>query len=135
MQKIKQLKLTKSPGIESISCMLELIGCLPILHTHLLEEVTWLRDLLNSTKEEVREIASVLYGTMAAHGLNDDQFQDAMKDLRNSTTNDKYPEVQHGSILAMANAVERRITIKKISFDNITTWDTYKTTVYVLSKF
>lgn len=115
--------------------MSELIGCLPILHTYLANEITWIKDLLNSTKEEIRESASMLYGVLVAHNQTDDQFQQTINDLKRSTTNDKYPEIQHGSILGIANAIERRITIKKVNFENINSWDLYKTSLSLLCKY
>lgn len=113
-------------------CLLELVGCHPVLHTFLVDDVSWIKDMLNSGKEEVREFASVLYGILVAHVLDDNKFDSALKDLINATKNDKYLETQHGSLLGIANAMERRITIKKISYDNITDSEIYKTTVDVI---
>lgn len=115
---------------------MEIVGCVPASHKLLLNDLKWIRELINSTKEEIREFASLLYGIIIAHGLpDDDKFEETVKDLITGTENNKYLETQHGCLLGVANGVERRITIKQIQFDNVLNLEIYKNSVVVISKF
>ncbi|KAK5644780.1 hypothetical protein RI129_006080 [Pyrocoelia pectoralis] len=113
---VRQLYLA-NPTFEPLCCMLEVIGCVPKLASTLKNHLNWVRDLLNSTKEEVREVTSVLYGFLINEILTPKEFQDAVNYLI-SQTNSTMLEAQHGAILGIAYALERKImTLKSNSCD------------------
>lgn len=97
--------------------MLEVVGCVPELHTVLLKNIQWLRDLLNSLNETVRELAALLYAIVINQAYNDKDFEEVINYL-NMQCNCKSLEIQHGSILAIGNCVERRIMLKKYEYQN-----------------
>lgn len=114
--------------------MLEAIGCVPDLHTFLLENVTWIRDLLTSTKEEIREQAAVLYAVIADKAFDEKNFETAINYLV-SQTNSKSLEAQHGAILGIGNCMERKITTKKVASENVYDWELLKTSFSAISTY
>lgn len=123
MHEKKYLRLI--PAIEPLSCMLEVVGCVPTLHTVFSDHLTWLRDLLNSTKEEVREQAAVLYAVVISRALDDRGFEGAI-DYLISQTGTKSLEAQHGAILGIGNCMERKIIAKRAACENIRDWHLHK---------
>lgn len=88
--------------------MLEVVGCVPNLYTVFSDHINWLRDLLSSTKEEVREQAAVLYAVIINRALDEKNFESAVEYLV-SQTNNKSLEAQHGAVLGIGNCMERKI--------------------------
>lgn len=80
--------------------MVEIIGCVPQLNSVFFKDTQGVRDLLNSTKEEVREYASTLYSLV----LTSSEFESAINYLLKQTEN-KNLEAQHGAILALGTCV------------------------------
>lgn len=104
--------LIVQPNVDSLCCMIELIGCLAPLHTILAKDMQWSRDLLGNTKEEIREHASLLHGLMLSETLSDDEFDKALGNLIQQTEH-KMLETQHGNILALGAALNARLLSKK----------------------
>nr|XP_022915862.1 proteasome-associated protein ECM29 homolog isoform X1 [Onthophagus taurus] len=129
---VKQLMMA-NPSVESICCMSEIIGCVPNLYKSLSNDINWLRDLLNSVKEEVREQVALLYAVTINPALNDDDFNKALEYLIKQT-NSKNLESQHGALLAIGNCLERRIMTQKEK-RNVQQWEVFKTCVNTLVTF
>ncbi|KAK9746868.1 Proteasome stabiliser [Popillia japonica] len=108
---IKQL-MVAHPGIESICCMLEVVGCVPQVYTVLAKDLNWLRDLMNSLKEEIREQAAALYAVMLNYGTSEKEFDEAIDFLLKQATS-KNLESQHGALLGIGNCMERRMMSKE----------------------
>lgn len=126
------------PGIVPISCLLEVVGCIPdLLYSDYVDRLNWFKGFLGSTKEEIREHASVLYGILTAYALNNNDFDQMINELVDNAKSSKNLENQHGSMLALANSLERRISIRKnknelqgVGID----WTCYKNAVELLCK-
>ncbi|XP_018321144.1 proteasome adapter and scaffold protein ECM29 [Agrilus planipennis] len=129
---IRQL-LIANIAIEPLSCMVEIIGCLPQLHKILLYERQWIRDQLNSTKEEIRDSISILYAIIVNESFDDDKFEEELNFFV-SQTSSKNLEVQHGAILALSNLLERRITTKRTPKD-LLKWELFKESVQKIVHF
>ncbi|XP_069674508.1 proteasome adapter and scaffold protein ECM29 isoform X2 [Periplaneta americana] len=110
---IQQL-LTASPSIIPLTCLLEVVGSIPdLLAVKFIDKLSWLKGLLFSAKEEMREASALLYGIIIAHGLDDSAYDDAVQDLINSVKGKSPLEAQHGCLLASAYALERKMSIMK----------------------
>lgn len=121
-------------AIEPLCCMVEIIGCVPKLSSSLMNNIDWIRDLMNSTKEEIREFASVLYAVVINEVLSEKDFENAINHLVTRTTN-KNLEAQHGAIFGIANAMERRIMIKRSNCNDFSNWELFKNCVNTLGNF
>lgn len=126
--------ITLIPAIEPLSCMLEVIGCVPALHTVFSDHLNWLRDLLNSTKEEIREQAAVLYAVVTNKALDAKSFETAIEYLISQTAN-KNLEAQHGAILGIGNCMERRIITKRADSESIRNWHLHKISFAAVTPF
>lgn len=82
------------------------------MHVFLKEKLPWFKDLLSSTKEEIREQASVLYAIIANQALDQKQFEELLIHFFNQA-NGKNLEAQHGAILGIANCLERKLMENK----------------------
>ncbi|CAH0555694.1 unnamed protein product [Brassicogethes aeneus] len=123
--------LVAQPSIDPLCCMAELVGCVPILHKILLKDLPWLRDLLSNTKEEVRELAALLYGLVLSGCASDSEFDAALRSLLTQTGH-KMLENQHGSLLAIGAALNSKIFEKN---RNVKDWDLLKECVNKLIEF
>lgn len=114
--------------------MLEVLGCVPSLHTIFSNAMNWLKDLLTSTKEEVREQGAVLYALIKNTATDETQFKDSIEYLI-SQTKSKNLEAQHGAILAIGHCLERRIMAKRIACENIHDFQLHRLSVSALIPF
>lgn len=114
--------------------MLEVVGCVPTLYTVFNDHLNWLRDLLNSTKEEVREHAAVLYAVVINQAFDEKKFESAIQHLISQTGN-KNLEAQHGAILGIGNCMERKIVTKRTASENICNWQLHKISFSTLTPF
>lgn len=87
--------------------MIELVGCLPTLYTHITKDLKWIKDQLSFAKDDVRECAALLYGIVLSLSASDSEFEEAIKKLIAETSN-KNLETQHGSILAIGICLEMK---------------------------
>ena len=113
-------------AMEPLSCMVEIVGCVPQLRSFVSKDLQWIRDQLNSTKEEVREYASVLYSLVLSSSTTD--FDGAISYLFKQTEG-KNLESQHGAILGIGTCLETKMADGPISRD------TYKKSVTTLAAF
>ncbi|RZC32274.1 proteasome-associated protein ECM29 -like [Asbolus verrucosus] len=79
-----------------------------LLNSFISKDIQWIRDQLNSTKEEVREYASVLYALVLSK-FDVKEFDSAIHYLLKQTEN-KNLEAQHGAILGTGTCLEYKIT-------------------------
>lgn len=114
--------------------MLEVVGCVPSLHTVFSDHLNWLRDILNSTKEEVREQGAVLYAVVINKALDEKRFETAIEYLISQTKN-KSLEAQHGAILGIGNCMERKIITKRTASENIRDWQLHKISFSAITPF
>ncbi|XP_065156025.1 proteasome adapter and scaffold protein ECM29-like [Atheta coriaria] len=109
---LRQLVMTNQ-AVEPLSCLVEVVGCLPELQTDLELDLTKVRDLLLSTKEETREHAAILYGILINEAVDKEkEFDEVLEYLLKLTAN-KSVEAQNGGILSLGCCLERRLMTKK----------------------
>ncbi|XP_071444179.1 proteasome adapter and scaffold protein ECM29-like [Hetaerina americana] len=105
--------LSHRPELGALCCLLDLVGSLPEqFASKLSSDLKWLKGILVSTSEDMREIASIIYGMVVAHGLDDANFEENMTFLLRQVSK-KNVEAQHGYILAICYCLERRLQVKK----------------------
>ncbi|XP_066994237.2 proteasome adapter and scaffold protein ECM29 isoform X2 [Anabrus simplex] len=124
---VEQLVMAQA-SVLPLSALLEAVGSAPdLLAARFSQKIVWLKSLLLSTKEKVREAAAQLYGTVVAHGLGDKEFDEAVSDLIDCVKG-KTLETQHGCVLALAHALERRIILlkKKGDTEKVVGWPAYQ---------
>ncbi|KAK7866865.1 hypothetical protein R5R35_006031 [Gryllus longicercus] len=133
LQLIQQLVSANASAVP-LACLLEAVGSAPeLLASRFTEKLSWLRGYLTSAKEKMREASAQMYGIVIAHGLNDQQFDSSVKELIASIKG-KNLEAQHGCILALAHALERRVTLLKNEekTDKLLSWPAYKEGVHTI---
>lgn len=80
------------------------------------EDLTWLRNLLASTKVDVRQLVAQIYGIITAQLPNND-FEARISEIMNIVEK-KNVEAQHGSLLALTYMMERRLTFSRDHMNN-----------------
>ncbi|KAK4875583.1 hypothetical protein RN001_012005 [Aquatica leii] len=130
---VRQLFIA-NPVIEPLCYMVEIIGCVPKLASSVIDKINWIRDLLNSAKEEIREIASLLYALIINEVLSEKEFEAAVNYLI-SQTKHKTLEIQHGVIFGLGYTFERRIMAKQPTVLDFTNNDLFKSCVENIVSF
>lgn len=110
-------------ALEPLCCMIELVGCLPALHTHLSKDLKWIKDQLSHAREEIRDYAALLYGIILSLSTTETEFEAAIRTLISDTSNKSY-ETQHGSIIAVGHSLgmiglNRKIDVKQLDLVRI----------------
>ncbi|XP_063216942.1 proteasome adapter and scaffold protein ECM29 isoform X2 [Bacillus rossius redtenbacheri] len=101
--------LGAGPTAAPVAALLEAIGCVPErLAARFSTHLPLLKGFFSSTKESIRPLCSSLYGIIAAHGLGENEFEENIGNLLQELST-KSVEVQHGSVLAVAHALERKL--------------------------
>jgi len=119
--------LSANAGMQPALALLQGIGCIPMEMAHRYEKkLGWLKNLLNNTKEDLRETVAAIYGLVAAY-LNKGDFEKAVRELYRSLK-EKTLEYQHGVLLALGYSFGRKILCDRIkepkkSFNE---WKVYK---------
>lgn len=114
--------------------MLEVVGSVPQYITRIYEkQSSWLRNLLTSTKPEVRQLAAKVYGVIAAPlPIND--FGTQISEIT-AITNKKNLEPQHGGLLALTYMMERRLLILRKNMNESFNWDLYINVVKMICMY
>ncbi|CAG9821950.1 unnamed protein product [Phaedon cochleariae] len=97
-------------------------------------DISWIKDQLSSTKEDVREYSAILYAAILTHSVTDNEFEVAIKDLL-TQANSKNLESQHGALLAVGHCLENKISVRKAAGQKVDNWSLVKVSVEVLSPF
>lgn len=108
-----------------MTAFLEVVGTIPLETTSRYQsELPWLRNLLTSTKEEIRELAAKIYGVVAAH-IPSGEFEKQVAEMINVTRN-KMLETQHGAILALSYMMERKLMLRRNeNRSELLKWESY----------
>ncbi|KAG5880535.1 hypothetical protein JTB14_026768 [Gonioctena quinquepunctata] len=77
--------MVANPGPEPLCCMVELVGCLPSLHQYITKDISWIKDQLSSTKEQVREYSAILYSLILTFSADNSEFEKAVMALVSQT--------------------------------------------------
>ncbi|XP_019760174.1 proteasome adapter and scaffold protein ECM29 [Dendroctonus ponderosae] len=105
--------LLAQPGAESLSCLIELLGCVPNLHTLITDaNMLWMQAQLGNLKEDIRGYVAVLYALVLPLKGNSENFDGAVRGLIEHTAKN-HLETQHGALLAIGNCLEMQTLYKK----------------------
>ncbi|XP_046742819.1 proteasome adapter and scaffold protein ECM29 [Diprion similis] len=112
-------------GLVPLTAFLEVVGTIPVETTSRYEnELPWLRNLLTSTKEDIRELGAKIYGVVAAH-IPSREFEKQVAEIIGATRN-KMLETQHGAILALSHMMERKLMLRRNENKNeLLNWNSY----------
>uniref|UniRef100_A0A3Q3RQQ8 Ecm29 proteasome adaptor and scaffold n=1 Tax=Mastacembelus armatus TaxID=205130 RepID=A0A3Q3RQQ8_9TELE len=112
MDLLQQL-LSAVGGISVMYCLLEVVSVCPEkLASRFAEKIDWLKSLMNTNKEDMRELAAQLYAVVVSTMTGND-LQTAVHNLVKITKDNHSPETQHGAILALGYMVGRYMSKKK----------------------
>lgn len=111
--------------------MVELVGCLPAIHSQVSKDLSWIKDQISSVKEEIREYSALLYALVLASSVQDNEFESAMNTFI-SQVNSKNLEAQHGAILAIGICLEIKIMSYKIQNKPFDHWNLVKNCIHAL---
>ncbi|XP_060528524.1 proteasome adapter and scaffold protein ECM29 [Cylas formicarius] len=104
--------LLANPALESFCSTIELVGSVPQLRL-MSNDLTWIRDQLSSTREELRECCAVLYALV----LPDSDLDIAVGSLLNQVTS-KSLEAQQGALLAVGSCLETHLLKSRRDISN-----------------
>ncbi|XP_050079558.1 proteasome-associated protein ECM29 homolog [Anopheles maculipalpis] len=99
-------------GISELTCLYDLVNGIP---DALVEEnrdlLLTLEGSLKETSEPTRVLIAMVYGVLVAYVSDDAEFDRQVRELQ--TLGSKSLETRHGSILAAAHAVHRKLLLKR----------------------
>ncbi|KAG7460501.1 proteasome adapter and scaffold ECM29 [Solea senegalensis] len=117
MDLLQQL-LSAVGGIPVMYCLLEVVSVCPEkLAPRFADKIDWIKSLMNTNKEDMRELAAQLYAVVVST-MKGNELQTAVQNLVKITKDNHSPETQHGAILALGYMVGRYMSKKKSS-DNM----------------
>ncbi|XP_053321854.1 proteasome adapter and scaffold protein ECM29 [Spea bombifrons] len=103
---IQQL-LTAGGGLPVMYCLLEVVSVYPQrLSATLIESTDWIKGLMVSNKEEMRELAAQLYAVVVST-MSGPELRCKLQSLIKSAKDNHNPEAQHGSLLALGYLIGR----------------------------
>uniref|UniRef100_A0A665TL13 Ecm29 proteasome adaptor and scaffold n=1 Tax=Echeneis naucrates TaxID=173247 RepID=A0A665TL13_ECHNA len=112
MDLLQQL-LSAVGGIPIMYCLLEVVSVCPEkLAPRFVDKIDWIKSLMNTNKEDMRELAAQLYAVVIST-MTGNELQKAVQNLIKITKDNHSPETQHGAILALGYMVGRHTSKKK----------------------
>lgn len=108
-----QQLLSAVGGIPVMYCLLEVVSVCPEkLAPRFVDKIDWIKSLMNTNKEDMRELAAQLYAVVVST-MTGNELQTAVHNLVKITKDNHSPETQHGAILALGYMVGRYMSNKK----------------------
>ncbi|KAM9769134.1 proteasome adapter and scaffold protein ECM29 [Menidia menidia] len=110
---LMQQLLSAVGGIPVMYCLLEVVSVCPEkLATRFADKIDWIKSLMNTNKEDMRELAAQLYAVVIST-MTGNELQTAVQNLVKITKDNHSPETQHGAILALGYMVGRNMSRKR----------------------
>nr|XP_054507567.1 proteasome adapter and scaffold protein ECM29 isoform X3 [Agelaius phoeniceus] len=101
-------------GLPVMYCLLEVVSVYPEkLAARFVDKMDWIKNLMNTNKEEMRELAALFYSVVLST-MSGDELRASLEQLIKMTKDSHSPEVQHGSLLALGFTVGRYLAKGKI---------------------
>ncbi|XP_059513619.1 proteasome adapter and scaffold protein ECM29 isoform X7 [Myotis daubentonii] len=101
-------------GLPVMYCLLEAVSVYPEkLATKFVDKTEWIKSLMNSSKEEMRELAALFYSVVVST-VSGNELKLMIEQLIKTTKNNHSPEIQHGSVLALGFTIGRYLAKKKM---------------------
>ncbi|XP_072162436.1 proteasome adapter and scaffold protein ECM29 isoform X3 [Bemisia tabaci] len=107
-----QRALETEVNFAPLFCLVECVGTIPeIIVPQLTIKLDLLETLFGHSREDIRENIALLYGPFTSYSLTDTEFDDRIFKICESSLDpaSKALEMQHGTMLAIATAIEWRI--------------------------
>ncbi|XP_068090418.1 proteasome adapter and scaffold protein ECM29 isoform X2 [Hyperolius riggenbachi] len=102
-----QLLASSSTGLQVMYCLLEVVSVYPQkLAPTLLEKIDWIKALVISKQEEMRELAAQLYAVVVST-LPGSEIKSKLENLIKTAKDPHNLEAQHGSILTLGYLIGR----------------------------
>ncbi|XP_040217375.1 proteasome adapter and scaffold protein ECM29 isoform X2 [Rana temporaria] len=121
---LMQQLLSSAGGLQVMYCLLEAVSVYPQkLATTLLDKVDWIKSLMISNKEEMRELAAQLYAVVVST-LPSSEIKSKLQNLIKSAKDVHNPEAQHGSILALGYLIWRYLDKCHLNKDELESMET-----------
>uniref|UniRef100_A0A8C6ZQU5 Ecm29 proteasome adaptor and scaffold n=1 Tax=Nothoprocta perdicaria TaxID=30464 RepID=A0A8C6ZQU5_NOTPE len=109
-----QQLLSAVGGLPVMYCLLEVVSVYPEkLAARFIDKMDWIKSLMNTNKEEMRELAALFYSVVLST-MSGDELRASVEQLIKMTKDNHSPEVQHGSLLALGFTVGRYLAKRKI---------------------
>nr|XP_049703179.1 proteasome adapter and scaffold protein ECM29 [Helicoverpa armigera] len=107
--------LNASPEIMPLSCFLDIVGCVPDkMSSKYTSLLPFLRNLFTtSTKEDIREIAAVIYAIITVNTSEKSAIDKEIKEFVVQGKSNKNLEAQCGYLSAVSNLCERCVVLAK----------------------
>ncbi|XP_041077323.1 proteasome adapter and scaffold protein ECM29 isoform X1 [Polyodon spathula] len=110
-----QQLLSAIGGVPVMYCLLEVVSVYPQkLAAKFTDKIDWIKGLMNTNKEDMRELAAQLYAVVVST-MSGSDLKTAVQNLVKITKDNHSPETQHGAILALGYMVGRYLAKKKVS--------------------
>uniref|UniRef100_A0A8B9JRI3 Ecm29 proteasome adaptor and scaffold n=1 Tax=Astyanax mexicanus TaxID=7994 RepID=A0A8B9JRI3_ASTMX len=112
MDLLQQL-LSAVGGISVMYCLLEVVSVCPEkLGPRFAHRIDWIKGLMNTNKEDMRELAAQLYAVVVST-MSGNELKTAVQNLIKITKDTHSPETQHGAILALGYMVARYMSRRR----------------------
>ncbi|MGH0165168.1 UNVERIFIED_CONTAM: hypothetical protein FKN15_048878 [Acipenser sinensis] len=112
-----QQLLSAIGGVPVMYCLLEVVSVYPQkLAAKFADKIDWIKSLMNTNKEDMRELAAQLYAVVVST-MSGNELNTAVQNLVKITKDNHSPETQHGAILALGYMVGRYLAKKKVTAD------------------
>ncbi|MBN3306147.1 ECM29 protein, partial [Amia calva] len=113
-----QQLLSAIGGVPVMYCLLEVVSVCPQkLAPKFIDRIDWIKSLMNTNKEDMRELAAQLYAVVVST-MSGNELKTAVQNLIKITKDTHNPETQHGAILALGYMVGRYLSKRKSSTDS-----------------
>ncbi|GAB1288538.1 Proteasome adapter and scaffold protein ECM29 [Apodemus speciosus] len=101
-------------GLPVMYCLLEAVSVYPEkLAAKFVDKTEWIKSLMSSSKEEMRELAALFYSVVVST-VSGNELKSMIEQLIKATKDNHSPEVQHGSLLALGFTVGRYLAKKRV---------------------
>ncbi|XP_062334026.1 proteasome adapter and scaffold protein ECM29 [Osmerus eperlanus] len=112
MDLLQQL-LSAIGGVPVMYCLLEVVSVCPQkLAPKFIDKIDWIKSLMNTNKEDMRELAAQLYAVVVST-MSGNELKTAVQNLIKITKDNHSPETQHGAIMALGYMVGRYMSKRK----------------------
>ncbi|KAL8203023.1 UNVERIFIED_CONTAM: hypothetical protein K2H54_036013, partial [Gekko kuhli] len=100
-------------GLPVMYCLLEVVSVYPEkLAARFVDKMDWIKSLMNTNKEEMRELAALFYSVVLTT-VSENEFKTSVQQLIKTAKDNHNLEMQHGSLLALGFTVGRYLSKRK----------------------
>lgn len=113
---------------------MEVLGSVPHYIVKSYEkELPWLRSLLTSTKQDVRQLAAKIYAAITGY-FPKNEFEKHVSNIMD-IMNKKNLEAQHGALMALTYMMEKYLMQQRNENKDLCNWTTYNDIVKAICMY